>query len=97
MNYINDCKFCGGSHVKNRFPAYGKSCLKCNRDNHFARVCKYEKIKIIDDEISNSDEDVQIINNKKFEMCETINNTSLSSVKNKYFITIRFKRGNVKF
>ena len=40
-DFIKSCKYCGGSHECNRdkCPAYGKTCLKCSRDNHFASCC----------------------------------------------------------
>ena len=36
------CKYCGGNHVlkREKCPAYGKTCGKCGKSNHFARVCK---------------------------------------------------------
>ena len=36
------CKYCGMSHVrdKQKCPALGKSCKKCGKLNHFAKVCK---------------------------------------------------------
>lgn len=39
--YIKRCKFCGKTHEwnKDKCPAYGKVCEKCNRPNHFAQVC----------------------------------------------------------
>ena len=38
---IKECKFCGTHHRfrKEDCPAYGKTCLKCNRKNHFQRKC----------------------------------------------------------
>ena len=38
---ISKCKFCGLSHVRSRSscPAYGKTCRKCNLQNHFSRCC----------------------------------------------------------
>ena len=38
---MNCCKFCGGSHSRGRAncPAYGKSCCKCGKANHFQTVC----------------------------------------------------------
>lgn len=35
------CKFCGKYHEfkKEKCPAYGKECGKCNKPNHFATVC----------------------------------------------------------
>ena len=37
-----DCKFCGKSHErsKQKCPAYGKTCKKCGKENHFAAKCK---------------------------------------------------------
>ncbi|KAL6455331.1 hypothetical protein MHYP_G00362250 [Metynnis hypsauchen] len=36
------CKFCGKRHERNKkkCPAFGKKCMKCGRDNHFAAMCK---------------------------------------------------------
>ena len=38
---VKECKFCGTHHRfrKEDCPAYGKTCLKCNRKNHFQRKC----------------------------------------------------------
>lgn len=37
-----DCKFCGKTHEKSKqkFPAFGKKCAKCGRENHFAAKFK---------------------------------------------------------
>ena len=36
------CKHCGGDHEleREKCPAYGKTCGKCGKSNHFAGVCK---------------------------------------------------------
>ena len=36
---IKKCKFCNGPHSRGKRPAYGKSCLNCNRKNHFKVCC----------------------------------------------------------
>ena len=36
----NKCKFCGRSHLPCKCPAYGKTCNKCHKWNHFAVMCK---------------------------------------------------------
>ena len=38
---VDDCKFCGKSHERNReeCPAYGKVCKKCKKENHVASKC----------------------------------------------------------
>ena len=35
------CRFCGRKHESKRkaCPAWGKKCIKCGRENHFARKC----------------------------------------------------------
>ena len=38
---VKKCKYCGGTHELKReiCPAYGKTCGKCGRSNHFAKIC----------------------------------------------------------
>ena len=36
---IMDCKYCGDSHSAGNFKAYAKTCSKCHKQNHFAKVC----------------------------------------------------------
>ena len=35
------CKYCGGKHepTKEACPAYGKTCRRCSKQNHFESVC----------------------------------------------------------
>lgn len=35
-----ECRKCGQFHKWNRCPAYGKTCKKCGKLNHFAKVCR---------------------------------------------------------
>lgn len=35
-----DCKRCGRSHGPKECPAYGKKCNNCNREGHWATVCR---------------------------------------------------------
>nr|XP_047140200.1 uncharacterized protein K02A2.6-like [Hydra vulgaris] len=70
VNYIDKnkermikCKYCGLQHPPRKCPAFGKSCKKCGKLNHFKNVCKantkYEKIV---EEIENDDASVYSIN-----------------------------------
>ena len=36
-----NCKYCGLSHerVKEKCPAWGKTCRSCGKKNHYAKVC----------------------------------------------------------
>ena len=33
------CRYCGVSHRRGACPAYGQTCKKCGRQNHFSQVC----------------------------------------------------------
>ena len=60
------CSFCGGSHDrgKDKCPAYGKKCNNCQRQNHFAKVCKMkQKVNRVTDCASDdeSDEDILLV------------------------------------
>ena len=53
---IKNCKFCGRSHMPRKCPAYGKSCNKCKKQNHFASVCRQDiknKVDAVSDSIAN--------------------------------------------
>lgn len=51
---IKRCKFCGREHPmdKTQCPAYGQTCTKCKRLNHFASMCKTKKVNYVDEEDS---------------------------------------------
>ena len=46
------CKFCGFEHFpdKQKCPAWGKTCNKCKRKNHFAKRCRKSSIYCIESE-----------------------------------------------
>nr|XP_022902167.1 uncharacterized protein K02A2.6-like [Onthophagus taurus] len=35
------CKYCNRNHKPRQCPAYGKTCMVCKKENHFAEVCKF--------------------------------------------------------
>ena len=37
---IRFCRYCGGRHRRGDCPAYGQTCKKCGRCNHFSQVCQ---------------------------------------------------------
>ena len=38
-----ECTKCGRKHTQGQCPAYGKKCLKCQKRNHFAIMCRSRK------------------------------------------------------
>ena len=49
------CKFCNGFHPREKCPAYGKSCLNCNRKNHFKVYCRRNRKKVLQIEQTETD------------------------------------------
>ena len=39
----NKCGKCGKIHEKNKCPAFGRTCHKCQKNNHFSNVCRSTK------------------------------------------------------
>ncbi|KAL4708755.1 hypothetical protein ACJJTC_007136 [Scirpophaga incertulas] len=69
---IKECKNCGTGHAYGACPAYGKTCLRCLRRNHFARVCRVyvvdassdqQVIRSINKDLGNWTVDLKICNN----------------------------------
>lgn len=55
------CYFCGTFHKRLACPAYGKTCSKCNKPNHFASVCKsFKKVNEVENKESNSESEIDI-------------------------------------
>ena len=44
LRYGNDTKFisccCGNQHQPKHCPAYGQTCTRCTKPNHFAKMCR---------------------------------------------------------
>ena len=41
---IEHCRYCGGSHKRGSCPAYGQTCNKCKKSNHFSKVCQSKTV-----------------------------------------------------
>ncbi|XP_047997976.1 uncharacterized protein LOC125235448 [Leguminivora glycinivorella] len=46
------CGQCGGVHKKYDCPAYGRTCMKCSRPNHYARMCRVYMVEESDEQDS---------------------------------------------
>ncbi|KAK2705876.1 hypothetical protein QYM36_016028 [Artemia franciscana] len=50
-----ECYFCGGNYSPQHVcPAKGKTCAKCKKQNHFAKVCKSKAVNIVGNEATNT-------------------------------------------
>ena len=47
------CRFCGQQHPprKEKCPAFGQTCRRCGKENHFASVCQSRPVRCIKEEI----------------------------------------------
>ena len=74
MRNSTDSKTCtrcgrlfGEGHLK-KYPAMGKTCKKCSKPNHFAKMCKSQQVNEIAEKSSNSDEECNLI--QSFDSCD---------------------------
>ena len=84
------CYACGMSHARNRCPAFGKTCVKCQKKNHFARVCRGKPVVFdrsahhLERDIAADDEDEastsEIHTDFVFSINHSTNNSSLRQV-----------------
>ena len=51
------CQRCGYTHEKKKCPAFGKKCRNCSKLNHFAKMCKRQKVHALDGTNQNDDSD----------------------------------------
>lgn len=54
---VFNCRKCGYRHEKKKCPAFGKKCNNCSKSNHFAKMCKRQKVHSVDDNNQESDTD----------------------------------------
>ncbi|XP_055861369.1 uncharacterized protein LOC106067741 [Biomphalaria glabrata] len=50
-SFISDCRSCGGSHGKYNCPAFGQTCRKCKKRNHFAVKCRSKHFKAVKEKL----------------------------------------------
>ena len=67
---VTDCKFCGRKHQrkKEECPAWGKTCSKCKKNNHFAVKCRttQDKVNQLGDEPDDETEWLNVVKDKRF-------------------------------
>ena len=59
-----ECIYCGGPHIydKNKCPAFGKTCRKCGKLNHFQCVClQKQSIHYVQEDSASEDESVYYV------------------------------------
>ncbi|XP_045541721.1 uncharacterized protein LOC123723199 [Papilio machaon] len=49
------CGYCGTVHSRFECPAYGKTCRKCNKLNHFSKMCRAGHIHTVQEDTSDRD------------------------------------------
>ena len=52
-----DCTECGTRHAIRSCPAFGKSCHKCKKKNHFARMCQMPRNSSVNELVEDTSED----------------------------------------
>ena len=52
-----DCTKCGTRHAVRSCPAFGKSCHKCKKKNHFARMCQMPRNSSVNELVEDTCED----------------------------------------
>ena len=86
------CEYCGLKHAKRKCPAYGKTCRKCNKKNHFANVCKTKVKSAVKCLRTSSDNDVHSETDDLF--CLTHDIGSINSKGKRWFVTIEMQIPN---
>lgn len=88
------CKKCKSKHKFRNCPAYGKKCLRCNKFNHFAVVCKNKRINNVDVD-NDSTEKSALVGSIEV---GTVDKTDAKEKSNtKIFENIRLENSIVKF
>ena len=59
INMITNCAYCGRQHERRACPAFGKACISCGKQNHFAAVCK-SKTRSVKEVVTEGEETVDL-------------------------------------
>lgn len=107
MNHnTQSCKYCGTLHKRRKCPAFGKTCLKCNKLNHFASVCLTSQRRIEYTEVRpqaqhESDyEDffIGIVEQTEYHTDTSEENTKLSDTKDQdWFISLQSNGSTIQY
>ena len=108
-----DCKFCGRKHERSRdkCPAFGKECTKCDKGNHFSSLCKQrsvhpkgkkERVHHVQNPKSSDDDDDDndycfTISLENQEEEQIVNKVDSQPIKSKIFATMKVEGHPVRF
>lgn len=92
---IYNCRNCGRDHPINQCSAYGKICTNCQKFNHFANVCRFNKnVKTIS-KYNNNDNQLTDYQSTDLHI-ETVFVSNINKT-NSWFATLKINNKNISF
>lgn len=82
IEIIQDCRFCGTTHAFRKCPAFGTTCEKCQRRNHFKTVCRSSEQA---NQVANADD------SSEEEYAWSVRTTGMKA-KKRYFVSFATRR-----
>ena len=70
------CRYCGGIHVPQQCPVYGKMCANCGKMGHYKKVCRSRKDHVV------HELEVEVMQESQDEQIETVSIDSVHLNKN---------------
>ena len=103
--YISQpCKYCGTLHRRRNCPAFGKTCLKCDKLNHFSSVCLSTQKRIdltqakLQQESDNEDFFIGVVDQSKQSKATPEENTvSLKVDERDWFICLQSNGSKIRY